>query len=46
MKFQELDLYSQDYAFRILVQDIEEKTIKLDPIFQRTYKWDKDNNER
>jgi hypothetical protein len=44
--FKELDLYSQDYAFRTLVQEVWNKIINLNPRFQREYKWDKDWNKR
>lgn len=44
--FKELDLYTQDYAFRTLVQEVKEWVIGLNPIFQRNYKRDKDWYER
>jgi len=44
--FKELDLYAQDYAFRVLIQDVNWWVIKLDPVFQRKYKRDHDGYER
>lgn len=35
-----------DYPFESLVLKIDQKTLRLDPDFQRKYKWDKDGFER
>ncbi len=41
-----LHLYPIDYPFETLVTRVEKKKLILNPDFQRTYKWDKDGNER
>lgn len=45
-QLKELDLYTQDFAFRTLIQEVDNKIIKLDPYFQRTYKRDKEWHEK
>ena len=40
------DLFTMDYPFESLVGRIEKKRLRLDPEFQRKYKWDKDGYER
>lgn len=41
-----LNLFPIDYPFETLVSRIQNKKLKLDPDFQRKYKWDKDGNVR
>ena len=40
------NLFPVDYPFETLVYRIREKKLRLDPEFQRKYKWDKDGYER
>ncbi|MEZ0451740.1 DUF262 domain-containing protein [Sphingobacterium thalpophilum] len=41
-----LNLYPIDYPFETLVSRVKDNKLKLDPDFQRKYKWDKDGYER
>lgn len=41
-----LNLYPIDYPFETLVSREEKGKLKLNPDFQRKYKWDKDGHER
>lgn len=41
-----LNLYPIDYPFESLVHREKVGKLKLDPDFQRKYKWDKENNEK
>lgn len=40
------NLFPIDYPFESLVSRIQKKTLRLNPEFQRKYKWDKDGFER
>ena len=40
------DLFTMDYPFESLVDRIKKNRLRLDPEFQRKYKWDKDGFER
>lgn len=40
------NLFPVDYPFETLVDRINKKKLRLDPEFQRKYKWDKDGYER
>lgn len=40
------NLFPVDYPFETLVDRISKKKLRLDPEFQRKYKWDKDGYER
>lgn len=40
------NLYPIDYPFETLVDRVRKNKLKLDPEFQRKYKWDKDGSER
>lgn len=46
MQNKTLNLYPIDYPFETLVDRVKGKKLKLDPDFQRKYKWDKDGYER
>ncbi len=41
-----LNLYPIDYPFETLVDRVEKGTLKLNPEFQRKYKWNKENEEK
>ena len=41
-----LNLYPIDYPFETLVNRAKKGKLKLNPDFQRKYKWDKDGFER
>lgn len=40
------NLYPLDYPFETLVDRVRKKKLKLNPEFQRKYKWDKDGHQR
>lgn len=40
------DLFTMDYPFESLVERIRKDRLRLNPEFQRKYKWDKDGYER
>lgn len=41
-----LDLYPIDYPFETLVSRVEAEKLKLDPYFQRAFKWDQNGSEK
>lgn len=41
-----LNLYPIDYPFETLIERVKTSKLRLNPEFQRKYKWDKDGNER